>query len=96
MSVGLFNLDEVSDLPERLKLSLKKYKVRAKSKKARAHEVIKQMFDTKQILTIDEIMVGLFRASNLVRERSWVSAKIGVLVKEGFLSKEGNGVYKKA
>lgn len=91
MDKSIFDLHDVSDLPEKHRDELKLLSIREDAQK------LLSLFDIKPRLSIDEIIVGLYRAHKMEKAREWVSATLYNLSKKGLIAKvKGTkGVYEK-
>jgi hypothetical protein len=89
---AIFNLDRVDDLPDSCKKELKLVNIRDEGM------MLLGLFDIKNPLSFDEIIVGLYRLNKLEKTRTWVSATLYNLSKKGLVKKiKGKkGVYEKA
>ena len=91
MEENIFNLDKIDDLPEAYKKQLKLLNVRDDTRSLLA------LFDLKDNLSIDEILVGMYRLYKVEKSRVWVSSTLHNLGKKGLIRKiDGTkGKYRK-
>jgi len=91
MEENIFNLDKTDDLPEAYKKQLKLLNVRDDTRSLLA------LFDLKDNLSIDEILVGMYRLHKVEKSRIWVSSTLHNLSKKGLIRKiDGTkGKYRK-
>lgn len=84
----LFDLKNVTDIPETLQLKI--HNLSATTDK------ILKLFAIKAELSIDEILVGLYRKYKIERSRNWISATLYNLKKRDYILKVNGkkGVYK--
>jgi len=87
MKNNIFDVSSVDDLPQELKKELKKKNLNANDGK------ILELFFDKNDLTIDEILIGLYRKHKVIQKRSWVSNRLFSLSKAGKIKKVRKGVY---
>lgn len=87
MKNNIFDVSSVDDLPQELKKELKKKNLNANDDK------ILELFLDKSDLTIDEILIGLYRKHKVIQKRSWVSNRLFSLSKAGKIKKTKKGVY---
>lgn len=90
MKENLFDLSKTDDLPEKIKEKLRRIPVRKDAKK------LLDLFKIKQTLSIDEIIVGLYRQYKMEKSRTWIHSTLYNLSRKEILKKvEGTkGVYK--
>jgi len=86
-----FDLKNIEDIPNNLKKELKLNRISSHSKK------LLSLFEKKNILCIDEIIVGLYRLYKLEKTRTWVSYTLYNLNKKINIIKSPNkkGYYEK-
>lgn len=87
--VNIFDLENTNDLPNSLNMNLKKNKFKGNA------YLILSLFDIKPILTVDEIMVGLFRKDKIELERKIVSSTVNNIMAKGFLKRVAPCTYEK-
>lgn len=83
----IFDLDDLSDLPK----SVRERVFRA-IYGANTGNVL-SLFKIKHTLTIDEIIVGLYRTASTEKSRAWVNSCVYNLTKRGLLKRVSSGVY---
>jgi hypothetical protein len=88
MSNNIFDTQNIHDLPEFLKNQLKKGY-------GKDTEKLLSLFDLKETLNIDEIIVGLFRKYQLEKNRVWVTSTAYNLTRIKLLESLGSGIYRK-
>ena len=88
MSENMFNTANLDDLPQELKNELKKKNLNS------GDEKILSLFSEKNELSIDEILIALYRKYKIVQKRTWVSNRLFVLSKAGQVGKIKKGRYK--
>lgn len=90
MDSNIFDLENISDLGENVTSQLKVSSISKNDRK------ILDLFEIKNTLSIDEIIVGLARKYELSKERSWVSNRLYSLSKSRKLEKiKGKkGIYR--
>ena len=76
---SIFNLIDISDIPESMQRRLTGYK------SFRMTHYICQLFEIKDKLSIDEVMIGLYRHFGHERTRVWVRNILSDMVKNKFL-----------
>lgn len=81
MSDEIFNLEKIDDLPEKCVKELKLLNIRDDTKQLLA------LFERKKRLSIDEIIVGLYRLHKLEKTRTWVSATLYNLSRKDLVKK---------
>jgi len=88
MNKNIFDLKDTSDCPD-LKLKLLNIRLRTKN--------LLSLFDIKSPLSIDEILVGLFRKYDVIEKRSWVNYTLYNLSNKGYVIKlpKTKGVYER-
>ena len=88
---NIFDLTNVDDLPEDQKRQLKLINVRDDAKN------LLGLFELKNRLSIDEIIVGLYRLHKMIKSRTWVSSTLYNLSKKSLIKKvDGSqGEYEK-
>ena len=87
----IFDLKNIDDLPKKVKNNLNPSNVRKNTRNLTC------LFEIKEQLSIDEVIVALFRKHTLVKSRMWVSANLYNLKKKGYLERVDKkmGVYRK-
>ncbi len=94
VEVALFNLDNVDDLPDRLKRDVSaKFKRATRLGKPLIKDLILDLFKKKAILSIIEIRVALFREHKLLKEHYQIYAYLHNLRCKGFLAKYSETTY---
>lgn len=88
MKDNIFDTKNTSDLPDEVRQECKKFF-------RNDTEQLLSLFDIKDSLNIDEIIIGLFRKYKLQKTRTWVSSTVYNLSRKNLLESLGNGVYKK-
>jgi len=85
----LFDTNNISDLGENIVSELKLSKMNS------GDQQLMELFSIKPQLTIDQIIIGIFRKFGVEKKRGWVTSRLYSLVKKGKLQKvEGiNGSY---
>lgn len=78
---NIFNLDKIDDIPDNCKKQLKLINIRDDAKK------LLDLFDKKQVLTIDEIIVGMYRLYKIEKTRIWVSSTLYNLSRKKLVKK---------
>jgi hypothetical protein len=86
---GFFDLGYREDLPDEIKNNLKDMK----KIKITVISMIMELFKIKNTLSVDEIIVGLFRKFNIVKSRMNVVGSLYYLKLQGELKITGIGVY---
>jgi hypothetical protein len=86
---NLFDLENTDDLALELKKMLKPF-----SFNATLREMIIALFKIKDTLSIDEVMVGLYRNNKQIKSRVAVGMCLYKLKKEKIVRIAGHGVYK--
>ena len=77
----IFNLDKIDDIPDGCQKELKLFNIRSDTRQ------LLGLFERKNRLSIDEIIVGLYRLYKLERTRTWVSATLYNLSKKELVKK---------
>lgn len=85
----LFDLKNLDDLPEDVKKEVAPLGLRKDT------EMLLSLFDIKNQLSIDEIVVGLMRKHGLKKKRSWVSSTIYNLKRRNIIKKIDEDYYEK-
>lgn len=80
-SNDIFNLENTSDLTNDCKKQLKLLNMRDDAKR------LLELFDKKSPLSIDEIIVGLYRLYKLEKTRVWVSSTLYNLSRKNLIKK---------
>jgi hypothetical protein len=80
----IFDLNNLDDLPEDVRKEVAPLGLRKDT------EMLLSLFDIKNQLSIDEIVVGLMRKHGLKKKRSWVSSTIYNLKRREII-KESDG-----
>lgn len=75
------NIFDREDLPSSIKTRLLDFRVKPNTKK------FLSLFEIKYPLTIDEIIIGLFRKYGMRKSRAWVTTQIYNLKERGILVK---------
>jgi len=88
LKLELFNLDNTNDLPEYLTRELLILNVREDTRK------LLLLFNLKKSLSLDEILVGLYRVHKIQKTRYWVNTTLYNLSKKNLIKRIGRGVYK--
>lgn len=86
----IFNFKETRDIPDSLLKQINIFKIREDSQK------LFHLFKLKQKLSIDEVLIGLYRLYGIQKTRVWVSSTLYNLSRKKLVKKvEGeNGTYK--
>lgn len=71
----IFDLQELKDIPPELKKMVNRVQINANTRKVLA------LFELKNILSIDEILIGLYRCHNIIQSRVWLSSVLYNLAK---------------
>lgn len=80
----IFDLEKSDDLPSSVKLNIKGYN----AKKLSEHSIkLIELFEIKKTLSVDEIIVGLYRKFNIQKTRVWVSTTAYNLIRANILKK---------
>lgn len=87
----IFDLKMLEDIPESFAKELRLINIRKETK------YLLDLFDIKNKLSIDEILVGLYRSHKIVKERSWISSTLYNLTRAKLIKKvKGKkGIYRK-
>ena len=87
----IFNLEKTDDIPENFAKELRIVSIREEAK------LLLGLFDRKNKLTIDEILVGLYRLYKLEKTRVWVSSTLYNLSRKNLVRKVSGtkGEYEK-
>ncbi len=94
----IFDINNTNDLPKKLrgKLSIPKANTAAvKNKVQKGTADIISLFELKKELTIDEILVGLYRKYKVEKTKAGVMYTLRVLLKSKFIKKKGRGLFVK-
>lgn len=83
----IFDIKNLDDVSGHCKSQVKQMNVRDDTKK------LISLFDFKAKLTIDEIIVGLYRMYKLEKTRVWVSSTLYNLKRKDLISASSDGVY---
>ena len=86
--IDIFDLDVLEDIPDELRKSIKLKGVGFST------EPILRLFDIKEVLSIDEIIVGLYRLHKVKKTRQWVSSNLYNLKRSGLIEKIQDGSYR--
>ena len=86
---NIFDLTNTEGLPRQLVEALSKPRVKKEIR------YLLELFDIKNNLTTNEIMVGLYRKFSLFTTKKWVISTTYNLTKKGFLKKISKGKYRK-
>jgi hypothetical protein len=81
----VFNLFDLSDLPEKIVDRIVQVETRR----------ILSLFEIKKRLSVDEVIVGLYRAHKIEKSRGLVSSHLYALSKRKLIKKVGKGLYEK-
>jgi len=87
---NVFELGDITDIPDDLKSNLKTME----STCPKTSNILK-LFEIKSELTIDEILVGLYRMFGHKKTRVWVSSSLYNLSRKKMVTKSDSGVYKR-
>lgn len=87
---NVFELGDITDIPDDLKKNL-----RTMGATCPKTSNILKLFEMKNELTIDEILVGLYRMFGHQKTRSWVSSSLYNLSRKKLVAKSDSGVYKR-
>jgi hypothetical protein len=87
--INIFSSDNTDDLPEKCKEQLRKKRDGTTSQK------VLKLFDLKRVLTINEIIIALYRKHKTVKERGPLSNILHYLNKRNAIKKIGVGTYEK-
>ncbi len=87
----IFNLDKTDDLPENFKKELKLLNIRDDTRH------LLDLFERKNKLSIDEILIGLYRLHKIIKTRIWVSSTLYNLSRKNLIRKVAGtkGQYEK-
>jgi len=91
MEKDIFDLSAIDDLPKKCAEELRLINIGKETK------AVLDLFDIKNRLSIDEIIVGLYRLHKLEKTRTWVSSTLYNLSRKELVKKvEGTkGEYQK-
>lgn len=84
---NIFNLKEINDLPKNVSKEIKINK---------RHDVARKLlslFDIKKELSINEILVGLYRVYKIVKTRIWVSSTLYNLKRSNIIKNITNKTF---
>lgn len=84
---SIFDLSHVEDLPEKLK--------RQVSVSVLLEPYMLMLFEEKETLALDEIMVALYRKFKIEARRANISARLNNLVNQEKIIKLSNQLYKR-
>jgi hypothetical protein len=80
----IFDLEDLKDLPDSVKTILNVHSLGMES------TFLLNLFKIKKQLSINEIIVGLYRNHGLIKTRSWVSSTLYNLHRKNLVEKIGN------
>lgn len=88
-------LSDLSELPEKLRKQLHATKIASKTNNLQ-RQILDVLSDLDGVANIDEILVGLYKKSNVIQQRPFLSNKLYRMVKSGHIIpvKGRKGVYK--
>lgn len=86
---NIFDMENIDDLPEDLKGKMRDKKTGL----INYQKKVINLFKEKNILTIDEIIVGLFRLHNIVKTRISVSSVLFSIQKKELIKRIDSGKY---
>lgn len=88
----IFCMTNTEDLPKEVKKELRAIE----GSKKIITKLIIQLFLIKSPLSVDEILIGLYRVHKIVKTRSWLSSSLFHLKSHGVIENapEKRGVYK--
>lgn len=89
MDKNIFNISDVSDIPDACRKSLKGKNIRDDSQK------LLSLFEMKEELSIDEIIVGMYRLFNIEKTRTWISSTLYNMGRKKLVKKSSKGRYVK-
>ncbi len=78
---SVFDINKTDDLPESCKKNLKLLNMRDETKK------LLDLFEIKNKLSIDEILVALYRLHKIEKTRSWVSSTLYNLSRKNLIKR---------
>lgn len=79
----IFNLNDISDLSSTTRKYLNKHRLHSGCSN------ILNLFDIKETLSLDEIIVGLYRLYKMEKSRSWLASTLYSLSARGLIKKDG-------
>lgn len=88
MRNNIFDLDNTTDFPEEVE-------IKRHYNDGRKHQKIYRLFELKDDLNKDEIMVGMYRKYKVILDRKKLSNHMGYLVRRGFLVHVGSAKWRK-
>ena len=91
MIKDIFDLKNLSDIPLELKENLQV----SRGRFSEAGRQILSLFDLKNELSLDEILVGMFRKYNVVTTRNCISSNVYNYRRMNLIKMVDKGVYKK-
>lgn len=82
--IDIFDTKNLSDLPDKL---IKNLKINPKD------DEVMELFKLKNILNINEIIIGIYRKYKIYRSRDWVTNKVYTLNKTNKIKRIKYGTY---
>lgn len=87
MNENIFNLENTEDIPLDVLKNLRIIRCREDT------GLLLSLFDKKKRLTIDEILVGLYRLNKMQKTRVWVSSTLYNLSRKNLIRKVKDSKY---
>lgn len=85
--MGIFDAKNISDIPVSLKNQL------SCLRRSKETKELMSLFEIKNRLTIDEILIGLYRKYNREQSRVWVTTTAYNLTRKGIIKRFQVGEY---
>ena len=90
MTKNIFDLKNTNDVPAEVLKS-----VSGRSYRGGVTAMYINLFELKNKLTLDEIVIALFRAYGITKKRSLIYSQVYYLVRKGILKRNIDGTYER-